>query len=107
MGRQLRPDVVAMDVRMPRRWDDRLAGAFYGVNFGQIAAVAFGATSFAGEFRDGVLRISLTAVPDRSRLYLCKAAEVAVLAFVVGEVTGVVAFVTGRAFMGGAGAGRG
>ncbi|MFF1556744.1 ABC transporter permease [Streptomyces sp. NPDC058279] len=80
--------------------DDRLAAAFYGVNFGQIAAVAFGATVFAGEFRDGALRVSLTAVPNRSRLYLSKAAMVAVLAFLTGEITGVVTFVTGQAFMG-------
>ncbi|MFI5831160.1 ABC transporter permease [Streptomyces sp. NPDC051578] len=80
--------------------DDRLAGAFYGINFGQIAAVAFGATAFAGEFRDGALRVSLTAVPNRSRLYLSKSAVVAVLAFLIGEITGLVAFVAGQAFMG-------
>ncbi|MFI9066021.1 ABC transporter permease [Streptomyces sp. NPDC053429] len=80
--------------------DDRLAGAFYGINFGQVAAVAFGATAFAGEFRDGALRVSLTAVPNRSRLYLSKSAVVAVLAFLIGEITGLVAFVAGQAFMG-------
>ncbi|MGW0390057.1 ABC transporter permease [Streptomyces sp. NPDC003042] len=80
--------------------DDRLLGAFYGVNFGQIAAIAFGATAFAGEFRNGALRVSLTAVPNRTRLYLSKAAVVAGLAFVVGQITGLVTFVAGQAFMG-------
>ncbi|MER7510065.1 ABC transporter permease [Streptomyces lavendulae] len=80
--------------------EDRLFGAFFGINFGQIAAVAFGATAFAGEFRNGALRVSLTAVPNRTRLYLSKAAAVAGLAFVVGQITGLVTFVAGQALMG-------
>ncbi|MEV6572750.1 ABC transporter permease [Streptomyces sp. NPDC051577] len=80
--------------------DDRLLGAFYGVNFGQIAAIAFGATAFAGEFRNGALRVSLTAVPNRTRLFLSKVAVIAGLAFLVGQITGVVTFVAGQAFMG-------
>ncbi|GGZ80903.1 ABC transporter [Streptomyces subrutilus] len=80
--------------------DDPLLAAFYGVNFGQIAAIAFGATALAGEFRHGALRISLTAVPDRTRLYLSKVAVVACLALLVGEVTGLLTFVAGQALMG-------
>ncbi|MFJ5807492.1 ABC transporter permease subunit [Streptomyces sp. NPDC093093] len=80
--------------------DDRLLGAFYGVNFGQIAAVAFGTTAFAGEFRDGALRVSLTAVPNRTRLYLAKVAMITGLAFLIGQITGVVTFLAGQAFMG-------
>ncbi|MCX5197493.1 ABC transporter permease [Streptomyces sp. NBC_00249] len=80
--------------------EDRLLGAFFGINFGQIAAVAFGATAFAGEFRDGALRVSLTAVPNRTRLYLSKVTAVAGVAFVVGQITGLVTFLAGQAFMG-------
>ncbi|MFJ9075317.1 ABC transporter permease [Streptomyces sp. NPDC102278] len=80
--------------------DDRLLGAFYGVNFGQIAAIAFGATAFAREFRNGALRVSLTAVPNRTRLFLSKVAVIAGLAFLMGQITGVVTFVAGQAFMG-------
>ncbi|MFJ3881079.1 ABC transporter permease [Streptomyces sp. NPDC090077] len=80
--------------------EDRLLGAFFGINFGQIAAIAFGATAFAGEFRGGALRVSLTAVPNRTRLYLSKAAAVAGLAFAVGQVTGLVTFLAGQAFRG-------
>lgn len=80
--------------------EDRLLGAFFGINFGQIAAVAFGATAFACEFRNGALRVSLTAVPNRTRLYLSKAAAVAGPAFVVGQITGLVTFTAGQAFMG-------
>lgn len=79
---------------------DPLLAAFYGINFGQIAAIAFGATALAGEFRDGALRVSLTAVPDRTRFFLSKVTVVACLAFLVGQVTGLVTFVSGQAFMG-------
>ncbi|MEV7728602.1 ABC transporter permease [Streptomyces sp. NPDC087917] len=80
--------------------EDPLLGAFFGINFGQIAAIAFGATAFAGEFRGGALRVSLTAVPQRTRLYLSKAAVVAGSAFVVGEITGLITFLAGQASMG-------
>ncbi|MEU8774803.1 ABC transporter permease [Streptomyces sp. NPDC048606] len=79
---------------------DRLLGAFFGINFGQIAAIAFGATAFAGEFREGALRVSLTAVPNRTRLYLSKVVTVAMLSLVVGQITGVVTFLGGQALMG-------
>ncbi|MGW7452094.1 ABC transporter permease [Streptomyces sp. NPDC054787] len=80
--------------------EDRLLGAFFGINFGQIAAIAFGATALAGEFRAGALRVSLTAVPNRTRLYLSKVAVVGALAFLVGQVTGLITFLAGQAFMG-------
>ncbi|MET9322771.1 ABC transporter permease [Streptomyces sp. NPDC003038] len=80
--------------------DDPLLAAFYGINFGQIAAIAFGATALAGEFRDGALRVSLTAVPNRTRLYLAKVAMIAGLAFLVGQVSGLITFLAGQAFMG-------
>ncbi|MGW6867500.1 ABC transporter permease [Streptomyces sp. NPDC054904] len=80
--------------------DDQLLGAFFGINFGQIAAIAFGATAFAGEFRNGALRVSLTAVPNRTGLYLSKVAVVAGLAFAVGQVTGLVTFLGGQALRG-------
>ncbi|MFF8267264.1 ABC transporter permease [Streptomyces sp. NPDC016562] len=80
--------------------EDRLLGAFYGINFGQIAAITFGATALAGEFKAGALRVSLTAVPHRTRLYLSKVAVVGALAFLVGQVTGLTTFLAGQAFMG-------
>ncbi len=80
--------------------DDPLLAAFYGINFGQIAAIAFGASAFSSEFHDGALRVTLTAVPDRTRFYLTKVLMVGALALLVGEVTGFVAFVAGQASMG-------
>ncbi|MFE6847908.1 ABC transporter permease [Streptomyces sp. NPDC057686] len=80
--------------------DDPLLGAFYGINFGQIAAFAFGAGALSAEFHNGALRTSLTAVPNRTRFYLSKIAVVGVLAFVAGQATGLLAFVLGQAPMG-------
>ncbi|MFD9357348.1 ABC transporter permease [Streptomyces sp. NPDC060031] len=80
--------------------DDPLLAAFYSINFGQIAAFAFGASALSAEFHNGALRTSLVAVPNRTRFYLSKIAMVGGLAFVVGQVTGFLTFVAGQAFMG-------
>ncbi|KOG55013.1 MULTISPECIES: ABC transporter permease [Streptomyces] len=80
--------------------EDPLLAAFYGLNFGQIAAIAFGATAFSAEFHNGALRTSLTAVPDRTRFYLSKISMLGALALVAGQLTGLLTFVAGQAFMG-------
>ncbi|MFF5445381.1 ABC transporter permease [Streptomyces sp. NPDC012888] len=80
--------------------DDPLLAAYYGLNFGQIAAIAFGATAVAGEFHNAGLRITLTAVPDRTRFYLAKIATIGGLAFLVGQVTALATFLGGQAQMG-------
>lgn len=79
---------------------DPLLAAFYSLNFGQIAAFAFGATALSSEFHNGALRTSLTAVPNRARLYLSKMAVVGVVALVAGQVTALATFLAGQAFMG-------
>ncbi|MEV5610065.1 ABC transporter permease [Streptomyces sp. NPDC052225] len=80
--------------------DDLLFGAFYALNFGQIAALAFGATAVSCEFLNGALRVSLAAVPDRTRFYAAKTAVVGGCALVVGTVTTFTTFLAGQAFMG-------
>ncbi|MGX1883060.1 ABC transporter permease [Streptomyces sp. NPDC055287] len=79
---------------------DPVLGTFYALNFGQIAAIAFGTTAVSSEYVNGALRTSLTAVPDRSRFYAAKMALVAGPALAVGLVTGFAAFLAGQAFMG-------
>ncbi|MBO1332519.1 ABC transporter permease [Streptomyces sp. VRA16 Mangrove soil] len=80
--------------------DDLLFGAFYALNFGQIAALAFGATAVSGEFLNGALRVSLAAVPRRGLFYAAKTAVIGGCAFAVGTLTTFTAFVAGQAFMG-------
>ncbi|MEV3860022.1 ABC transporter permease [Streptomyces sp. NPDC050095] len=80
--------------------DDRLLGAFYALNFGQIAALAFGATTVSSEYLNGALRVSLAAVPDRTLFYAAKTAVVGACGLVVGTATTFTAFLAGQAFMG-------
>ncbi|MFD6275349.1 ABC transporter permease [Streptomyces sp. NPDC060209] len=80
--------------------NDLLFSAFYALNFGQIAAISFGATALSSEFLNGALRISLTAVPSRSLFYVAKMAVVGGLALVVGLITSFATFLVGQLFMG-------
>lgn len=80
--------------------EDLLFGAFYAVNFGQVAALSFGTLAFSSEYVHGALRVSLTAVPSRTRFYAAKALVVGVLGSAVGVVTGFTVFLVGQAFLG-------
>lgn len=80
--------------------DDPVLGAFYALNFAQIAAVAFGATAVSSEYAGGALRISLAAVPRRGLFYAAKTAVVGASALGVGLVTVFATFFTGQAFLG-------
>ncbi|MEV0978998.1 ABC transporter permease [Streptomyces sp. NPDC049915] len=79
---------------------DPLFSAFFGVSFGQIAAIAFGTTAMAAEFQGGALRVSLAAVPRRGRWFAAKATAVAAPALAVGLVSGLVTLAVGRAALG-------
>ncbi|MFH8476631.1 ABC transporter permease [Streptomyces sp. NPDC018000] len=77
-----------------------LFDAFYALNFGQIAAISFGATAISSEYLNGALRISLVAVPRRNLFYAAKMTLVGAPALVVGLVTSFSAFTVGQMFMG-------
>ncbi|BCM71699.1 MULTISPECIES: ABC transporter permease [Streptomyces] len=79
---------------------DPLFSVFFGVSFGQIAAIAFGTTAVSSEFRGGALRLSLAAVPDRGRWFAAKATAIALPALGVGLLTGFVTLLVGRAVLG-------
>ncbi|WP_405946545.1 ABC transporter permease subunit [Streptomyces prunicolor] len=79
---------------------DPLFAVFFGVAFGQIAAIAFGTTAVSSEFQGGALRLSLAAVPHRGRWFAAKATAIAVPVFAVGLVTGVVTLAVGKAVLG-------
>lgn len=78
---------------------DPLLTSYFGLNFGQLAALVFGATVMASEYRGGAIRVSLAAVPDRNAFYGAKLAVVAALAFVVGLVTSLACFLGGQALI--------
>ncbi|WP_151482354.1 ABC transporter permease subunit [Streptomyces albicerus] len=84
---------------------DPLFSAFFGVNFGQIAAITFGAQAVSSEFQGGALRVSLAAVPDRGRWFAAKAMAIGVPALAVGLLTGGVSLLVGKAVLGDRGSG--
>ncbi|WP_250400212.1 ABC transporter permease subunit [Streptomyces cellostaticus] len=82
---------------------DPLYSVFFGVSFGQIAAIAFGTTAVASEFRGGALRLTLAAVPDRRRWFAAKATAVALPVLATGLGTGLVTLLVGKAVLGDSG----
>ncbi|MFJ9118462.1 ABC transporter permease [Streptomyces sp. NPDC102394] len=84
---------------------DPLFSVFFGVAFGQIAAIAFGTTAVSAEFRGGALRASLAAVPRRGRWFAAKTVAVGVPMLLVGLLTGCVSLAVGRAVPGARAAG--
>ncbi|WP_326664748.1 ABC transporter permease subunit [Streptomyces sp. NBC_00385] len=79
---------------------DLVFGAFYALNFGQIAAISFGATAISSEYVNGALRLSLAAVPRRTLLYTVKMSLIGGAALAVGLVTSFSSFLVGQLFMG-------
>ncbi|WP_339127991.1 ABC transporter permease [Streptomyces sp. f51] len=79
---------------------DPLFTTFFGVTFGQIAAITFGTQAVSAEYQGGALRLSLAAVPDRGRWFLAKTVAIGVPALGTGLVTGVAGLVAGRSVLG-------
>ncbi|MER7728369.1 ABC transporter permease [Streptomyces sp. NPDC096323] len=79
---------------------DLVFGAFYALNFGQIAAISFGATAISSEYVNGALRMSLAAVPRRTLFYAVKMSLLGGTALAVGLVTSFSSFLVGQRFMG-------
>ncbi|MFI2435221.1 ABC transporter permease subunit [Streptomyces sp. NPDC018693] len=79
---------------------DPLFSVFFGVHFGQIAAIAFGTTAVSAEFHGGALRQTLAAVPDRTRWFAAKATAIALPVLAVGLLTGLATLLVGPAALG-------
>lgn len=79
---------------------DPLLIVFFGVNFGQVVAITFGALAAAAQFKNNGLRIWLVAVPRRGVFYLAGLTVVAGLTFVVGLATAFACFIGGRMLLG-------
>jgi ABC-2 type transport system permease protein len=79
---------------------DPLFSSYSGLTFGQLAASLFGALAVATEYRGGLIRTSLTAVPRRGLFYTGKLVTVAALSLVVGLVAGLLSFLSGQALIG-------
>jgi hypothetical protein len=78
---------------------DAVSLTLAGLGFGQLAVAVLGAMTIASEYSTGGIRSTLTAVPSRLSLLGAKAVVFFVVAFVVGALTCVIAFVVGNLFL--------
>jgi len=79
---------------------DPLAVSFYGLAFGQVAAISFGAVAVSQEFHHAAVRVSLAAVPRRGVFYTAKMATIGAASLVVGLLTGLATLALGRVLIG-------
>lgn len=75
--------------------------------YAQLGLVAFGVLLISGEFSSGMIRVSLTAVPRRGRLYLAKAAVCAAVTLPLAAATVVSAWFLDQVALGAHGASPG
>ncbi|MFJ8309782.1 MULTISPECIES: ABC transporter permease [unclassified Streptomyces] len=78
---------------------DPILFSYYGLNFGQLAAIIFGVIAMAGEYKNAGIRISLAAVPNRGLFYGAKLALVGGCVLAVGLVASLISFLGGQALM--------
>lgn len=71
------------------------------LSLSQLAVCVLGVLVITSEYTTGSIRASILAVPDRRLLLLTKAAVLAAVTFVVGEVIGFVSFAIGSGMLSG------
>ncbi|WP_431040698.1 ABC transporter permease [Streptomyces sp. P1-3] len=86
---------------------DPVFASFFGLNFGQIAAICFGVLAVTGDQAHGGARIWLAAVPRRGLYYGGKLAVTGGLALAAGLVTGFASLLGGQLALGEDGVGPG
>ncbi|BCL27667.1 ABC transporter permease [Streptomyces aurantiacus] len=74
--------------------------SFAGTSLGQLAMIVFGVLVVGNEYSTGMIRTSLSAVPQRGTFLFSKMAVATGLAFLVAVVTSFVAFFLGQAMLG-------
>ncbi|MFJ5725239.1 ABC transporter permease [Streptomyces sp. NPDC093149] len=84
----LRPDFNPVDA------------GFVGVQFGQLALIAFAVLLVCAEYGSGMIRTSLAAVPSRGLFYLGKIIAATTVALVVAVPTSFLAFLASQAALG-------
>ncbi|MFG2632440.1 ABC transporter permease [Streptomyces sp. NPDC048362] len=82
---------------------DPLFAVFFGISFGQVAAVAFGSAAVSSDFRGGALWLTWAAVPGRRRWFAAKVTAIALPALAVGLLTGLVTLLVGEVALGASG----
>ncbi|MGW7066639.1 ABC transporter permease [Streptomyces sp. NPDC054855] len=83
-----------------RRVFDPTFTSFAGMSLGQLAMIVFGVLVVSNEYSTGMIRTSLSAVPQRATFMASKVAVATLLCLVVGLVTSFIAFFAGQAMLG-------
>jgi hypothetical protein len=78
---------------------DPVATSLAGVLFGQLAIGTLGALVITSEYSTGMIRSTFIAAPQRRAVIAAKAAVFGALAFVVGTVASLAAFVVGQSVL--------
>ncbi len=73
--------------------------SFAGMSLGQLAMIVFGVLVVSNEYSTGMIRSSLTAVPQRGTFLLSKIAVATLLALAVSLATAFAAFFLGQAML--------
>jgi ABC-2 family transporter protein len=78
---------------------DTVSDSLQGVQIGLMALAALGVVFAAAEYRTGLVRTTLAAVPARGRVLAAKAAVVGAAAFLAGLVASLTAFLIAQALL--------
>ncbi|WP_412541883.1 ABC transporter permease [Longispora sp. K20-0274] len=79
----------------------KTSASLTGFLIGQLAICVLGTLIATGEYTTGQIRVTLAAVPNRSRFLLAKATVAAAVAFSGGLAIGLAAFLAGQSVLGG------
>ncbi|WP_367124119.1 ABC transporter permease [Streptomyces phytohabitans] len=74
--------------------------SFAGMSLGQLAMIAFGVLVVSNEYSTGMIRSSLSAVPQRGTFMFCKIFVATALVLVVGMATSFTTFFVGQQLLG-------
>jgi hypothetical protein len=86
---------AALQQEIARGNFDPVAQTMTGIILGQIALAVFGVLVISSEYRNRMIRTTLTAVPVRPRMMAAKLATFGLLSLVVGEVIAFASFFVG------------
>ncbi|MGH3417606.1 MAG: ABC transporter permease subunit [Actinocrinis sp.] len=83
--------------------EDLTQRSMFGIIFGQLIMVVFGALAITGEYSTGMIRTALTAQPRRVPVFWSKLLVVSAVGFVVGEIISFASFLIDSSFWRGKG----
>jgi ABC-2 type transport system permease protein len=90
---------VAVGVNTEDAAADLTNNALAGISLGLLLIGVLGVLVMTGEYSSGLIRATLTAIPNRPLVLAAKAAVFGAVALAVGEAAGFIAFFAGAAFL--------